>query len=63
MVSIVPSSSVTERVTVCMPSSKKVKLGSWSVLVPKPSKSQSHDRILSGYDVDVSVKSTGEPSS
>ena len=61
LVSISLSSSVIVSVTVKIPFSLKVKLGFCSVLEPNPSKSHSHPTISSGKDVEVSVKSTGEP--
>ena len=51
------------RVTVCIPLSMKVKLGFCSGLEPKPSKSQLHETISSGEEVDVSLNCMDEPSS
>jgi len=46
-----------------MPSSVNVNVGFCSVDVPSPAKSQLQVTISSGYEVDVSVNCTDEPSS
>jgi len=57
-----PSSSFTVRVTVYIPSSLNVNSGFGSEEVPSPAKSQDHETIVSGEEVESSLNCTAEPS-